>query len=146
MAWVWARHGHCSRTLPVLLLHFSSTSDIAFSSLQSKGQGTSRQLHSCAEQLTHLYLTFGFNVSNCCCKSACTSEQRRSIHHDLNSLRPIASIAFVDGNAVGSSQHSNFAQGLVLTTSGGSTPILRQMNRPAVNDFNRDFNLHPAIL
>lgn len=62
------------------------------------------------------------------------------------SLRPMASIALVDGSAVGSSQHSSFAHGFVLTTSGGSTPIFKQMNKPALDVFNRDFNRHGTAI
>lgn len=39
---------------------------------------------------------------------------------------PIASSDFCGISKNGSIQHSNFAQGLVLTTSGGSVPMLRQ--------------------
>jgi len=63
-----------------------------------------------------------------------------------NALRPMASIDLEDGKAVGSSQHSSLAQGFVLTTSGGSTPRLRQMNRPALKVFIRDFNLQPTVI
>ena len=52
----------------------------------------------------------------------------------------MASIALVEGSAEGSNQHSSFAQGFVFTTSGGSTPILRHMNKPALKVFNRDFS------
>lgn len=57
-------------------------------------------------------------------------------------LLPIASIAFADGSEVGSIQHSNLAHGFVLTISGGSTPIFKQINMPQLNVFNLDLNLH----
>jgi hypothetical protein len=44
---------------------------------------------------------------------------------------PIFSRARGGGSDSGSIQHSSFAQGWVLTTSGGSTPILRQRNSAA---------------
>lgn len=64
--------------------------------------------------------------------------QRDVVIVDRNhSLRPIASMALVEGKAVGSSQHSSLAQGLVFTISGGSTPMFRHMNMPALRVFDR---------
>lgn len=44
---------------------------------------------------------------------------------------PIFSRARGGGRDSGSIQHSSFAEGCVLTTSGGSTPMFRQRNKAA---------------
>lgn len=99
-------------------------------------------IHVCVYWRTHLAV-FDLRIERFKLLSKiCYHQLGFSTHHQADALRPIASIAFVEGKAVGSSQHSNLAQGFVLTTSGGSTPRFRQINIPALNVFNLAFNLH----
>ena len=52
-----------------------------------------------------------------------------------SSLAPIVSVALVGSTLDGSNQQSSFEHGFVLTTSGGSTPMLKHSTIPRFNVF-----------
>jgi len=73
-----------------------------------------------------LVLLLGCDLETICCRWYCQLLKLAWLHQHVSMATPIVSRALAGCMLRGSTQHSRRAQGLILITSGGSTPMLRQ--------------------